>query len=93
MAASESNPTYLILGIVTFIVAFFFIGNIVACVSPARPRLHPSRSAALLNADARRSGNHPPRGSPPTRRPLTLTRPLASSRRQQVPVRAEAVPV
>ena len=66
MAASESNPTYLILGIVTFIVAFFFIGNIVACVSSARPRLHPSRSAALLNADARRSGNHPP-AAPPRR--------------------------
>jgi hypothetical protein len=65
MAASESNPTYLIIGIVTFIVAAFLIGNVVACVSPARSRFHPSRPAALLNADARRSGNRrPPRGSP-----------------------------
>ena len=31
---SKSNPSLLIIGVVTFIVAAFFIGNVVACVPP-----------------------------------------------------------
>lgn len=43
MADSESNPAILVIGIVTAIVAIFFVGNIVACVSPPDPVVPPRR--------------------------------------------------
>ena len=96
MAASESNPTYLILGIVTFIVAFFFIGNIVACVSPARPRLHPSRSAAALLRRRATIWKPPPAAppdasSPDPHPPARVLAPSTgtSTRRSCVPVQTQ----
>jgi hypothetical protein len=32
--SSESNPTYLIIGIIVTLVLIFFVGNIWACVFP-----------------------------------------------------------
>lgn len=49
---TKSNPSFLIIGVVVFIVAVFFVGNIVACVPRPVPPPITSLCAAPLTADS-----------------------------------------
>ena len=74
MADSESNPAYLIIGIISTLVLVFFVGNIWACVLPA------PRSAASSARRSRPAVSHTSRPSIPPPGPFGLTRFSSSPR-------------
>ena len=100
MADSESNPAYLIIGIVSTLVLVFFVGNIWACVLPAsRPAASSARGVRPAVSQTSRPSVPPPGSfgltlSSPcflesgTRRPRSATQ--RSRRRRWAPRNARA---